>query len=60
MPLFPLLPVLYLAGIVGLLVARAALAWRTSLIDLAFVATGLPFSFFWLSRRAPSRPIPQP
>jgi APA family basic amino acid/polyamine antiporter len=51
MPLYPLLPVVYLAGIVCLLVARAILSWRTSLIDLAFVASGLPFSIFWLSRR---------
>jgi len=56
MPLFPLLPLLYLAGILCLLVARAILSWRTSLIDLAFVATGLPFSVFWLSRRKPGTP----
>lgn len=60
MPLFPWSPALYLLGIVGLLVARATLSWRTSLVDLAFVLTGLPFSFFWLSRRRLSRPIPQP
>jgi APA family basic amino acid/polyamine antiporter len=51
MPLFPWLPLLYLAGILCLLVARAILSWRTSLIDLSFVATGLPVSVFWLSRR---------
>jgi APA family basic amino acid/polyamine antiporter len=60
MPLFPWLPALYFLGIVGLLVARATLSWRASVMDLAFVAIGLPFSFFWLSRRSPSRPIPQP
>lgn len=60
MPLFPWLPAVYLAGIVGLLVARAVLSWRTSLIDLAFVATGLPFSLFWLSRRKTGAPREQP
>ena len=56
MPLYPVLPMVYLAGIVGLLAARAILSWRTSLIDLAFVATGLPFSVFWLSRRRAGTP----
>jgi APA family basic amino acid/polyamine antiporter len=50
-PLYPWLPGLYLAAILGLLVARAVLEWRKSLIDIAFVATGLPVCLYWLRRR---------
>ncbi len=51
MPAFPVLPLLYLGGLVGLLVFRAIFEWEKSLIDIAFVATGLPISFFWLRHR---------
>ena len=51
MPLYPLLPTIYLIGIVGLLVLRAIFEWEKSLIDFAFVATGLPISFFWLRKK---------
>ena len=50
MPGYPWLPGLYLAGIVALLVSRAVLDWESSLVDLAFVATGLPVSWLWLRR----------
>ena len=54
MPGYPWLPGIYLVAIVVLLVARATFEWRSSLVDLAFVATGLPVSWFWFrrSRRA--------
>jgi len=51
-PGYPFIPVLYLVGIVGLLVARAVFEWEKSVIDLAFVLTGLPISYFWLRKRS--------
>ena len=50
MPGYPWLPALYLIGIVALLISRAVFAWKASLVDLAFVATGLPVSWFWLRK----------
>ena len=50
-PFYPLLPGIYLVGIVGLLVARAVFDWRSSLVDLSFLATGLPVSFYWLRKK---------
>jgi xanthosine utilization system XapX-like protein len=49
-----LLPVLYLVGVVGLLVVRAIFEWEKSLVDLAFLLTGLPVSFIWLRGRKKS------
>ena len=51
MPGYPVLPAIYLIGIVGLLVLRGVWEWEASLVDLAFVATGLPVSLFWIRRR---------
>ncbi len=56
MPGYPLLPILYLCGLVGLLVFRAIFEWEKSLVDIAFVATGLPISLFWLRRRSSQSP----
>jgi APA family basic amino acid/polyamine antiporter len=56
MPLYPLLPTIYLIGIVGLLALRAVFEWRQSLVDFAFLATGLPISYFWLSDRRGDHP----
>lgn len=50
MPGYPWLPALYLAGIVALVALRGYYEWQTSLVDLAFVATGLPFALYWLKR----------
>lgn len=50
MPFYPWLPMLYLAGIVGLLIARIIFEFEKSLIDFAFVASGLPVSYFWLRK----------
>lgn len=47
MPFYPVLPVLYLAGILTLIIFRAYYQWHDSLVDLAFMATGLPFGLFW-------------
>ena len=56
MPLYPWLPTVYLIGIVGLLVLRAIFEWEKSLVDFAFVATGLPISFIWLSKKRRDHP----
>jgi amino acid transporter len=56
MPLYPLLPTIYLIGIVGLLSLRAVFEWEKSLVDFAFVATGLPISFIWLSKKRGHHP----
>ena len=50
-PLYPWLPILYLIGVVALLIFRAVFEWEKSLIDLAFLLTGLPISFFWLRNK---------
>jgi APA family basic amino acid/polyamine antiporter len=56
MPLYPLLPTIYLIGIVGLLALRAVFEWEKSLVDFAFVATGLPISLIWLSKKRGDHP----
>jgi hypothetical protein len=43
--------VLFLAGILVFLVFRAATDWRRSIEDIAFIATGIPFYFFWMRKR---------
>jgi amino acid transporter len=50
-PLYPFLPAVYLAGILTFLIFRAATDWRRSLEDVAFIATGIPFYFFWARKR---------
>ena len=47
-PIF--LPCLYLVGLVVLIAMRGYYEWQKSLIDLAFVATGIPFAFFFAKR----------
>ena len=51
MPGYPVLPAIYLVGVLALLVSRAVLEWENSLVDIAFVASGLPVSLFWLRGR---------
>jgi len=51
-PLYPVLPIVYLIGVVGLLLFRGIFEWQSSLVDLAFVLTGLPVSWFWLRNRS--------
>ncbi len=49
-PLFPILPGIYLVGIVLLVVLRLIFEFEKSLADLAFIATGIPFAF-WFCRK---------
>jgi APA family basic amino acid/polyamine antiporter len=51
MPLFPILPIIYLIGIALLVIFRAYNEWQASLKDIAFVATGLPFAWYFLRKR---------
>jgi len=51
MPGYPWLPAIYLVGVVTLLVFRAIFEWEKSLIDLAFVASGLPVSIYWFRKK---------
>jgi hypothetical protein len=51
-PLFPILPIIFLVGIIVLLVFRAVAEWENSLVDLAFIASGIPFSFIWCREAA--------
>lgn len=48
MPGYPWLPGIYVAAMIVLLVVRVIFEWQASLIDFAFIATGLPVSYFWL------------
>ena len=50
-PFYPWLPILFLAGVIFLVVFRAFFEWQKSLVDLAFIATGIPLSFFWLKKK---------
>ncbi len=55
-PLYPVLPAVFLAGILVFLVFRAATDWRRSIEDVAFIATGIPFYFFWMRKRKKGKP----
>ncbi len=55
-PLYPLLPIIYLCGVVGLLLFRLTFEWEKSAVDLAFVLTGLPISYFWLKKKRGNAP----
>jgi APA family basic amino acid/polyamine antiporter len=50
MPFYPWLPAVYLVAVVGLLLFRIIFEFEKSLIDFAFVVSGLPVSFFWLRK----------
>ena len=49
-PFYPLLPGIYLMGIVVLVIVRLVFEFEKSLEDLAFIATGIPFAF-WFCRK---------
>lgn len=50
MPLYPLLPAFYLAGLIALVGIRGYFEWEKSLIDLAFIAIGIPFALVFCKR----------
>ncbi len=47
-PLYPVLPAIYFAGLLVLIVIRGVFEWEKSLVDLAFIATGLPFALYFV------------
>lgn len=50
-PLYPLLPAIYIAGILCLVILRVIYEWEKSLVDLAFITIGVPFLFFWRRKK---------
>ncbi len=50
-PFYPFLPFVSLLLIFGLIVLRAYFEWQKSLVDLAFIVTGIPFAFYWCRKR---------
>lgn len=46
-PFYPIFPLLYLSGLLLFIIFRSVFEWRRTLIDLTFMASGLPFYFFW-------------
>ncbi|MFA9452574.1 MAG: APC family permease [Candidatus Aminicenantaceae bacterium] len=50
-PLYPVLPLFSLLMIVALIGLRAVFEWEKSLVDLAIIATGIPFAFFWCRKK---------
>jgi len=54
MPFYPVLPAIYMLGLLTLIFIRGYYEWEKSLVDVAFIATGLPFAliFLWKRKRA--------
>jgi APA family basic amino acid/polyamine antiporter len=50
-PLYPFLPLVFFLLIIGLILLRAYFEWQKSLVDLAFIVTGIPFAFYWLWKK---------
>ena len=53
-PFYPFLPILFLMLIMALLILRAVTEWQQSLVDLAFIVTGIPFAFYWCRKKMKS------
>ena len=51
MPLYPILPAIYLLGLIVLVAVRGYFEWEKSLIDLAFIASGLPFALLFVNKK---------
>ncbi len=50
-PFYPFLPLVSLLLIFGLITLRAYFEWQKSLVDLAFIVTGIPFAFYWCRKK---------
>jgi APA family basic amino acid/polyamine antiporter len=50
-PFYPVLPFVSLLLIVGLILLRAYFEWQKSLVDLAFIVTGIPFAWYWCRKK---------
>ena len=53
-PLYPFLPLLSFLVILALIVLRAVTEWQQSLVDLAFIVTGIPFALYWCRKKMKS------
>ena len=51
LPAYPIVPAIYLIGIVGMLILRAYYETEKSIQDLAFVLTGIPVYFLFFRNR---------
>ena len=51
MPWYPILPAVYIIGLILLVGVRGYFEWEKSLIDLAFIASGLPFAIWFVNKR---------
>ncbi len=54
LPFYPFLPWFFIVGIMVLLVFRVISEWKSSMVDIAFLATGLPFSLIWYRKNKKS------
>lgn len=50
-PLYPVLPGIYLLGILLLIGIRGFYEWEKSLVDLAFIASGIPLAFWFVWKK---------
>ncbi len=50
-PLYPVLPALFVVVIAVLLILRAIFEWQNSATDLIFIVTGIPFAFYWVRKK---------
>jgi APA family basic amino acid/polyamine antiporter len=50
-PFYPLLPLIYLLGLISLVCIRGAFEWEKSLVDLAFIASGIPFALIFVRNK---------
>jgi L-asparagine transporter-like permease len=49
-PLYPILPAVYLAVILLLILLRIVFEFEKSAIDLLYIGSGIPFAFYWCRR----------
>ncbi|MBN4081012.1 amino acid permease [Caldithrix abyssi] len=52
LPFYPILPGIYLAGIIVLVLMRAWFEWDKSIKDLGFILTGIPVYFLWFKSQS--------
>ena len=53
-PLYPVLPIIFVLVIVVLLTLRVVFEWQNSATDLVFIVTGIPFAFYWVRKKGKS------
>lgn len=53
-PLYPVLPIIFVLVIVVLLTLRVVFEWQNSATDLVFIVTGIPFAIYWVRKKGKS------